>query len=111
MTPAPGGKIKTANPKASNSSSSSKWKPVVYANDPNPKANQPEISAATSTAESDPARTQQQVSQVSEECFQVRQKIMLLESQFANALTAQQMDDAIVRLNVFRNENKGYCGL
>ncbi len=109
LTPSPGSKSNAT--KTSAKSPSSKWKPVVYADDPNPTANKPKISAAVSAPVEDPLQSNQQTIQYSKECFKVRQKVLLLESQFANALTAQQMDDAIVRLNVFRNENKGNCGL
>ncbi len=105
MTPAPVG-----NATAAPSAPRAKWKPVIYADDPNPNL-KPELSAATPEPKADSLQLNQQGTQLSKECYQFRQKLILLESQFANALTAQQMDDAIVRLNVFRTQNKGYCGL
>lgn len=114
LTPAPGSAntpVKTANNSASQPATPrAKWKPVVYADDPNPTANKPVISAPA-PSEVAPVSSNQQSNQLSEACLNVRQKVILLESQFANAVTAKQMDDAIVKLSIFKKQNKGYCGL
>lgn len=117
LTPSPGSTAKPATTKTAAKSPSSKWKPVIYADDPNPTTNKPKVNAAGAAPVTDPTQSIQPVNQVSpvnqlsEACLSVRKQIILLEGQFANALTARQMDDAIVRLNVFRNQNKGHCGL
>ena len=83
------------------------WHPVVYANDPNPiKASAEPVSAAAQ-----PSAEVTAVNQISSECISVLKQVTFLEDQFASAFTAEQMDDAVVRLNDFRKQNKGSCGL
>lgn len=104
LTPAPGSN--TTAVKKKSSQPRAKWKPVIYADDPNPNSAKPEINTAAAIPQAAPA-----VNKISEECLGVRQKLLLLESEFANAITAKQMDDAVVQLSVFRKENQGNCGL
>lgn len=107
MTPAPGSDNSAQAPANPALKPAPDWKPVKYADDPNPDANQPVFSARNATADT----ITPPVNQISAECLDVRQQLMLLESQFANAVTGAEMDTAVVRLNTFRNQNKGYCGL
>jgi len=105
MTPAPG----TANTAAQQqpapaAAAKPEWKPVRYADDPNPdqkrsvaKARREEVAAP--------------VDQISSECLDVKQQILMLESKFANAVTASEMDAAIVSLSSYKRHNKGLCGL
>jgi len=101
MTPAPGSADATA-PAAS--AAKSDWKPVMYADDPNPDANTPvEIPPAAEVPASD--------NQISAECLDVKQQLLTLESKFANAESATEMDNAIVGINSYRKAKKGLCGL
>lgn len=106
LTPAPGD-ANSAAPATAAAKPKSAWKPVKYADDPNPGANQPVFTARAATPETIVPET----TQVSAECLTLKEKLMLLENQFANAVSAAQMDTAVVRLNTFRKQNKGHCGL
>ncbi len=115
MTPAPGAAAKPAPVQAPlqapvtpvKTTPKTRWKPVQYANDPNPGGAKPVFN----TQEAAPAAVTAPVSTVSSVCLNIRQQLSLLESQFANAYSATEMDNAIVRLNQFRIQNKGECGL
>jgi len=98
MTPPPT-TIQTTAPKT-------KWKPVKYADDPNPTMNKPTFNSRANSAEVDPP-----IGLVSAECLDVKQKLLLLESQFASAASAKEMDSAVLLLSAFRKNNKGLCGL
>ncbi len=96
--------------KSRSTTTKSNWKPVVYADDPNPQtpirgqAQEPGI-----TAPVEPVTAP--VTRVSAQCRNIKQQLLLLESQFANAFSAQQMDQAIVRWHRFVKQNQGNCGL
>jgi hypothetical protein len=68
------------------------WKPVRYADDPNPTAK------ATKKAEISEAANAVVTARTSTPCVNARQKMVLLESQFAQAVTDKQMDKAILQL-------------
>lgn len=80
------------------------WKPVRYANDPTPRAKKP-VKAPKRTQ--DPAA----VASVSPECKQARQKMVLLESQFAQALTDEQMDAAVLQLSAHKPALQSACNI
>ncbi len=109
MTPAPGS-LNNAAPQqpAANVPATAPqpdWKPVRYADDPNPRQS---TSVATArTAAPEPA----QADQISVECLEVKQQLLTLESKFANAVTATEMDSAIVGINSYKKAKKGLCGL
>jgi len=107
MTPAPGSAGEAAKPQpALNTPEAAKpdWKPVMYADDPNPARNNP-VTSATTAPEPTAA------SRITVECLDVKQQLLMLESKFANAATATEMDTAIVNINSYRKAKKGLCGL
>lgn len=106
MTPAPGS-LDTAAPSAPVQKPVADWKPVKYADDPNPGANQPVFTSRAATVESvTPA-----ANEVSAMCLDLKHQLNLLEGQFANAYTSEEMDTAVVNLNIFKKQNKGACGI
>ena len=84
-----------------------KWKPVKYADAPNAEQEQPVFTGnvVTSSTIDSPVTT------VSDECLTIKQQLLILEGQFANAHTAQEMDQAVLRLSNYQKSNKGQCGL
>ena len=85
----------------------SKWKPVQYADDPNPqRVRTPATTGSTTTSASITAP----LTRVSDECLRIKQQQLILESQFAGAHNPQDMDQAILKLNRFNKEIKGTCG-
>ena len=107
MTPAPGSIDSTpAQPAAAASTPApaTDWKPVRYADDPNPGNN----STATKAPTSEIVPTDNRISAA---CLDMKQQLLVLESKFANAVSAADMDTAIVGINSFRKANKGLCGL
>ena len=81
------------------------WKPVKYADDPNPNADKPVFTTRTQAT-----ATVTPMTRVSDECLRLKQQQLILESQFAGARTAEDMDSAILKLNAFNKQNKGNCG-
>lgn len=107
LTPAPGSRDTAAAQTTARSTRTApppKWQPVIYADDPNPKALKQEFNATAATPEA-----LAPLNQVSDACINFKQQVILLESQFAHAISAKEMDDAVVRLNIFRKQNKGNC--
>ena len=105
MTPAPGSLNTTAQQQTTPASAPKPdWKPVIYADDPNP-GRKTSVTKTRSTEAASPA------DQVSVECLDVKQQVLLLESKFANAESAAEMDAAIVSLSSYKRHNKGLCGL
>ncbi len=102
IVPAPGS---AEQPQTTPKKSKTPWKPVKYADDPNPGANQPVITRATELENVEPP-----LSSVSSQCIAIKQKRLALEGLFANAQTAKEMDDAILRLSKFRKQTDGMCG-
>ncbi len=79
------------------------WKPVRYANDPNPaKKAQVRTSAANAP---DPVS----IARNSPACASARQKMALLEGQFAQSVTDEQMDAAILQLREHKPAFKAAC--
>ena len=83
------------------------WKPVKYADAPSSSTNQPVLTGkAVATASiSSP------VSTISDQCLSIKQQLLILEGQFANAQTAQEMDQAVLRLSNLQKSNRDQCGL
>lgn len=102
LTPAPQDAVQQPVKKAK----PSKWKPVQYADDPNPVASKPVITNSTKTSASVTAP----LTRVSDECLGLKQQQLILESQFAGAHSPQDMDRAVLQLNNFHKQNKGVCG-
>ncbi len=104
MTPGP-----STNPPAQATAATPKpsWKPVKYADDPNPDSAQPVFKNSTVTA----ASISPPVNRITGECLAIKQRLLVLESQFANAQTATEMDQAVLRLSTFQKQNKGQCGV
>ena len=84
-----------------------KWKPVKYADAPSSEKDQPVFTGNVVTT----ATIDSPVSTVSDECLTIKQQLLILEGQFANAHTAQEMDQAVLRLSNYQKSNKGQCGL
>lgn len=109
LSPKPARSVTTSTPPAK---SKTAWKPVVYADDPNPNDAGVELARAEpANAAAQSRATANADNQISTECFSVLKQIRYLEDRFANAFTATQMDNAVVRLHEFRKQNKGSCGL
>lgn len=110
MTPAPGSVAASpqkTSPQIAPETPPADWKPVTYANDPNPARNTPPASAQPTATTPVPAPA----GHISAECLNVKQQLLVLESKFANAVTATEMDTAVVMLSNYKKNNKGLCGL
>lgn len=77
------------------------WKPVRYANDPKPRVSD----TVTEAVRPDPVA----LARRSPECNRAKQKMVLLESQFSEALTDEQMDRAMLRLREQNLQLKSAC--
>ncbi len=104
MTPDPSSGTEAPNSVAKPKPS---WKPVKYADDPNPDDAGPVFKNKTVTA----ASISPPVNRITGECLTIKQRQLVLESQFANAQTATEMDQAVLRLSAFQKQNKGQCGI
>ncbi|MEM7258798.1 MAG: hypothetical protein AAF404_15595 [Pseudomonadota bacterium] len=88
-----------------------KWKPVRYAQDPN-LANKT-ASQAPSAPPVTPAQesmTRLAPAPISAECLQLKRETQILESYFAEAKTAAEMDQAILKLQKKNNSFRQQCG-
>lgn len=72
-----------------------KWKPVRYADDPNPPIKQTRKQAAKAT--SNPVSAAE-LARNQPGCVKAKQRMVLLESQFAEAANDKEMDQAILQL-------------
>jgi len=110
IAPTPAGMAQTPNkinqPTAAKPAApKTKWKPVVYADDPNPQR-KPEPAVAVPT----PA-TNNDSGLITSECMQVRKHLAMLEGVFANASTPESMDRAVIELSRFKRKNAQVCNL
>jgi len=110
IAPTPGGVDQAPNTPSQPSAAKpaapkTKWKPVVYADDPNPQR-KPEPSVATPTP-----TTNNDTGLITSECMQVRKHLAMLEGVFANASTPESMDRAVIELSRFKRKNARACNL
>jgi len=83
-----------------------KWKPVVYADDPNPQRQ-----AKPTAITPEPVAANDNNGLITSECMQVRKHLVMLEGLFANASTPESMDKAVVELSRFKRNNAKTCNL
>lgn len=91
-----------------------KWKPVRYAQDPNAKpaaSSQaiPVAATASAIAASQEANAGINTSPLSAECQLMKRETQILESYFAEAKTASEMDQAILKLQKKNNDFRQQC--